>query len=874
MGCTIGNHKSRAFRETKSVSGSLNQVKTGGLRISSRRSNQQNLFLQCEQDLELQNATKEIKVQTSREKAELRKTFLSHFLFDSLPVSAIDNLISRCLRYIFKPASAVFNQHSVGKNFYIVATGSVEVVVNGEVKKKLGKWDCFGELALLHDTLRTATVRTLEITQFWVLNREDFKAALKSVTNLKYSENKQFIEEVNFFQVLTAPQKEKVLTLLVSQEFSPGDKILLKGDPGDIFYIIKKGTVSCSIDGQEIRQLSDGEYFGEQALIYSTERTATVVAMTKVSVLSLGTEDLNSVFGTHLQDVIYTNSLRISLENSEVFRNLTKEQMETCIGLMKLKCYPQGKKVFLDGDFIGDIAYFIVKGKIASDSQTLSVFSSIGDKEIIEKPSQFSQTWTAIEDSILAEITKAEIEKVIDGELCSTLISNRLIKILKSVHLLRTLPVDKLKILIGFVKVHSFSQGSVIFQQGDPADSFYIVEQGQFEVLKDKTVLRTISKNDFFGERSIIFKETRTATVIAKENSSCWVLTKNDFLSIMDEGIHKQIMKRIELQNDKIELSDLVLVKSIGHGMFGRVFLVYNSLTNAAYALKTVARWKVHEYNVFENIILERKVLLEIDHPMMMKLVKTFKDDQRVYFLMELVQGIDLFDVIRVISKMDEEKSMFYSGCLLIVLQYLHERGIMYRDLKPENVMIDDEGYPKLIDFGTAAIIDNRTYTIVGTPHYMAPEVVKGTGYGIEADLWSLGVMLYEFTFYSVPFAENEQDTYNIYKKIQEDPLRFPNISCSSALVNLLEKLLSKNPVMRGSHENIMKNPWFFELNWEALLCKQVHPPYIPRVETIEKLSKKYKTNGSLQSQIQKIEENDMKVGKIQPGPLHWDEDF
>ena len=130
----------------------------------------------------------------------------------------------------------------------------------------------------------------------------------------------------------------------------------------------------------------------------------------------------------------------------------------------------------------------------------------------------------------------------------------------------------------------------------------------------------------------------------------------------------------------------------------------------------------------------ERQILLQLDHPMLMKLVKTFKDSQRVYFLMELVQGIDLFDVLRAIDIMNEEKSLFYISCLLLVLQYLHERHIVYRDLKPENIMIDEDGYPKLIDFGTSKIVENRTYTRVGTPHYMAPEVINGTGYGLEAD--------------------------------------------------------------------------------------------------------------------------------------------
>lgn len=111
---------------------------------------------------------------------------------------------------------------------------------------------------------------------------------------------------------------------------------------------------------------------------------------------------------------------------------------------------------------------------------------------------------------------------------------------------------------------------------------------------------------------------------------------------------------------------------------------------------------------------------------------------------------------------------------MLIVLQYLHERDIIYRDMKPENVMIDTYGYIKMIDFGTATDIKGRTYTLVGTPHYLAPEVIVGKGYTKNADLWSLGICLYELLCGRVPFAEDEDDPYSIYEEILEMHFEYP----------------------------------------------------------------------------------------------------
>jgi cGMP-dependent protein kinase len=118
-----------------------------------------------------------------------------------------------------------------------------------------------------------------------------------------------------------------------------------------------------------------------------------------------------------------------------------------------------------------------------------------------------------------------------------------------------------------------------------------------------------------------------------------------------------------------------------------------------------------------------------LDHVFILKLVKTFKDDNRIYFLTELVQGMDLFDVLRKIGLLTNSKALFYSSCMILMLEHLHERRIAHRDIKPENIMVDKDGYPKLIDFGTAKVVKDRTFTVLGTPHYMAPEIILGKGY-------------------------------------------------------------------------------------------------------------------------------------------------
>ena len=766
--------------------------------------------------------------QTLREKTDILKALSSHFIFNSLSIENMRELATQFKFYSVSANFTVFTQGSPGKNFFIVASGSVDVIVDGEVKTTIFKGGQFGELALLHDSLRTATITTIEKSAFWVLSREAFKSAVKAVSESKQGENKNFIDNIPIFSVLTESQKEFLLTFLVTHEFNPGQKIVRENDPGDIFYIIKKGTVVCSLNGLEIRKLHAGNFFGEQGLLYESKRAATVIALDKVSALSLRSEDLVKVLGTQLQSIIYKNIKRIAVEQSKLLKLLTKEQIDAIVELMSVYSFEAGKTVIKKNSTKGKNLVFVLKGEISNQTESIKVFDCLGDSDLVAEPGVYSEKFVAVCDTDVAVLKRSTLEKTIGGDLLSVINTNEFLRILKRVQILRGLPLAKLESLISVFELQEYPASFIIFEQGDIGDAFYIIKSGQVEIIIDGNPVRVIDRHDFFGERAILFNEKRTATVVSK-NAVCWVLSKENFLNIIDKFIRKQIMKRIDLQNDSVMLKDLVLVKLLGKGMFGNVFLAHNPKTKMSYALKTVHRSIIKECNIFKNLCLERRILMQIDHPFVVKLVKTFKDSDRIYFLMELVQGIDLFDVMRQVDQINESIAAFYIACLALIFEHLHERNIIYRDLKPENVMVDEEGYTKLIDFGTANIINERTYTVVGTAHYMAPEVIKGTGYGLEADYWSLGVILYELVMNSVPFGEGETDPYKIYSLVLESKLQLPpnaNIQCKG----LIEKLLNKNPALRGNIESLKKNEWFIGIDWDQLLSKQVKPPFIPKV--------------------------------------------
>ncbi|OMJ87851.1 hypothetical protein SteCoe_10333 [Stentor coeruleus] len=839
---------------------------------------------QSQVELDAPNAVITERLKTKKDIELINSALNRHFIFTSLPEENRAMIIDRMRNYALNPKEIVFEQEQTGNTFFIVISGKLDVFVNGKKVNTLKERDSFGELALLHNTPRSATVTTVEKTSLWGLDRKTFRTAVETVNAQNYTENKQFLESVPTFQILTNGQKDALVGSLSTLKFRSGEKVVCEGDPGDLFYLIKDGTVSCTQKGRELRQMFKGDFFGEQALLYNSVRTATITAITDLKCVAIGRERLTKVLGSQLQHIIFQNTKRIAMEKSEVFKQLNPSQALKALNAFTVQTYKKNQIIIPQGTVKGTIAYMVLKGRVIDKRNVLigEVFTSIGDTELTKDPNGlFFDEVISEGDSTIAIITKDQFQECIGGEFNQVATNNEAYTVLRKVHLFKNLPLDRFQALTQALELQVFEGGSVIVQQNSPGDSFFIIKQGKVDVVKDAVVIRTITKHDYFGERSVLNGEPRTATVVAIGEVTCWVLHQTNFMRIIDDSIKNQLLKRIQLQDDKISLNDLLIVKVLGKGMFGNVFLAARKESKNLYALKTVDRRKIDRYEIQENLILERKVLLQLDHIFILKLVKTFKDPKRVYFLTEFVRGMDLFDVIRELNIVTDRDSKFYSANMIVILEHLHERDIIYRDLKPENLMVDEEGYLKLIDFGTAKIVNGRTYTIVGTPHYMAPEIIVGKGYGVSADFWSLGIMLYEFMCGGVPFGENEEDPYVIYEKVLERKLVYPGfVDPRLPAKPFIEQLLSKNPALRtgGSIDNLKGHPWLTSINWDTLLSKGIRPPFVPRVHDFDRDVRNAAKGGkSYDEVILREEANDNippRSKKAKNVHVNWDEDF
>eukprot|EP00418_Pyrodinium_bahamense_P079416 CAMPEP_0179068150 /NCGR_PEP_ID=MMETSP0796-20121207/29857_1 /TAXON_ID=73915 /ORGANISM="Pyrodinium bahamense, Strain pbaha01" /LENGTH=693 /DNA_ID=CAMNT_0020765203 /DNA_START=15 /DNA_END=2096 /DNA_ORIENTATION=- len=380
-------------------------------------------------------------------------------------------------------------------------------------------------------------------------------------------------------------------------------------------------------------------------------------------------------------------------------------------------------------------------------------------------------------------------------------------------------------------------RGAVVIREGDQGSELFIIHEGEVRISKNGNFITKLSQPAYFGERALLYEEPRAATVIvASEKATFCMLTKQAFLEILSGEIKNFITYRNKLLDTDLQFSDLEEQRVIGRGGYGIVKLVRHRGSGTRYALKCVTRDGLtdHDRNLVQR---ERAILQLIDHPFCLKLVRSFKDANCVYFLTELVTGGELLDALDHIGVLDLNQAQFYLGSLIVVFEYIHEKNVVYRDLKPENVLLDQGGFVKLIDFGAARRLDSpsqKCYTLLGTPHFMAAEMVVGNGYGMQADIWALGVCLYEFMVGRLPFDGDKPVA--IFKQVaSSEPVWVPE-DLEPPAADMIRWLLRKDPSERPQttapgYKAVREHPFFRGFSFEALINRSVTPPMVPQGE-------------------------------------------
>ncbi|KAG7312324.1 hypothetical protein JYU34_001805 [Plutella xylostella] len=547
--------------------------------------------------------------------------------------------------------------------------------------------------------------------------------------------------------------------------------------------------------------------------------------------------------------------IKTAILDNDFMKNLEMTQIREIVDCMYPVEYAAGSLIIKEGD-VGSIVYVMEEGRVevSRENKYLSTMAPgkvFGELAILYNCKR-TATIKAATDCRLWAIERQCFQTIM---MRTGLIRQaEYTDFLKSVPIFKDLPEDTLIKISDVLEETHYQNGDYIIRQGARGDTFFIISKGQVKVTQkqnsnDEKFIRTLVKGDFFGEKALQGDDLRTANIIADnpEGTTCLVIdreTFNQLISALDEIRTKykdegESRARLNEEFAQLRLSDLRIIATLGIGGFGRVELVQiQGDASRSFALKQMKKAQIVETRQQQHIMSEKEIMSEMNCEFIVKLYKTFKDRKYLYMLMETCLGGELWTILRDKGQFDDATTRFYTACVVEAFHYLHSRNIIYRDLKPENLLLDSKGYVKLVDFGFSKKLQasRKTWTFCGTPEYVAPEVIMNRGHDISADYWSLGVLMFELLTGSPPFTgADPMKTYNkILKGI--DAVEFPRCITRNA-ANLIKKLCRDNPAerlgyQRGGITEIQKHKWFDGFNWEGLAMRTLDPPITPTVKS------------------------------------------
>ncbi|CAM4528626.1 unnamed protein product [Lepidochelys olivacea] len=551
-----------------------------------------------------------------------------------------------------------------------------------------------------------------------------------------------------------------------------------------------------------------------------------------------------------------------AVERNDFLRLLGEGQADAMVQSFMPAWHGPGHTVLAEGTD-GDAMYIVAEGELSVTQRgcrlrTLLPGDVFGELAILYNCKR-TATVTALTQIRLWAIDRQTYRTIVTSQA-----KRRRAEILDSLReapSLQGLADAQLSKLLDCMEECTFAHDEVIVRERDEGNNFYIILRGEVRVSRHvngrEEPIRVLRAGEHFGELSLLRNIRRTATCRAHGEVACITITKEDFQEICPfcptpRQLSEPDVAMLEAPSlpepghapgpetalAPLRLQDLAAVRYedgqhhglpvvLGTGGFGRVELVRGR--GQLFALKRIRKDHVVRRRQQGHVRMEKWVLERSHCPFIVGLFGTFKDSQYVYMLLEFCQGGELWTKLREVRCLEEEVAVFCSACVVEGLDYLHGNGIIYRDLKPENLMLDKQGYIKLVDFGFAKELarGEKTYSFCGTPEYLAPEILRHEGHDFAVDFWMMGILIFEMLVGRPPF--HSSDPQKIYSKILDGVFSFPAYM-SEAACSLVSKLCRHRPGQRlgntrtGIH-GIRKHRWFGSVKWKRLALRQIDAP-------------------------------------------------
>ena len=700
---------------------------------------------------------------------------------------------------------------------------------------------------LKRERLANVFVKPLEGTESFT-----FPVHEKTENEVKLIE--EAIENNFIFKGLESGQRTTLVKAFEKHSVRANGIIIKEGETGDYFYIVATGRVSFSIGGKTVGAEGTAASFGDLALLYDSPRAATCTASEATELWRVGQNTFRQILAKMRisgdQEFIHV------LQKVPFLKDIEKKYLNTMASAASLKTYKKGEVIIKKGDE-GDVFYIIQEGRVvvtdieyggnAYDDQVLKAGSYFGERAIVKKEPRVANVTTTQETSAYC-ISREVFLKVL-GPLEDLISKSNDIRNLRSIPAMARSDISDEEYieLVSRITEKSMSKGAILYSEGEETPSgIYFLRRGKVEIKGSNSRIpdTIITPGGYFGVVDTLLPATNKAlsTATLLEDSQMGFVIADNIESVIQDLSRLSSMTSVRsLKTQFLQLDDLKKHCILGVGTFGKVWLVSHTRDGKtdAYALKIQKKRMLMKNSQVKGVIREMKLMTELNHPFIIRLANVYQTADSLYMLIKLVQGGELYGLMTKKAEREEviseKDGRFYASCVLAGLAYMHRRQIIYRDLKPENILIDKNGYAIIIDLGFAKVVKKKTFTLCGTPWYIAPEVVLGRGHDKGCDYWSWAILVHEMSSGVNPFDEFGANQMSLFKAISKGKKTIAQ-GLSEECQDLIKQILVPKSSYRlgclaGGDKDIREHPWLAKVNFTKLIKKQFRAPWKPDVK-------------------------------------------
>ena len=792
---------------------------------------------------------------TQKEEMAISNIFLYHYLFHKSTKENLAFILKEIREFQIEENSAIFCEGDEGSCMFIIKTGKVKLTSKNSKKSIiLGSGRIFGELALMQEE----TQRSYNAVAETDLCFYSFDKVIFSSIKENYANNIPF--EFELFKYLDKKNIKSLELLTTSINFKQNQVITdLNG-----LFLIRNGKISlCDLSGNEKDIYETGEFLGiskysndendnldtETKIIEMEQITSEmkIIAKENVNCIVIPSFAFIEVFGVEYKNKLFTPFFKETILESKYLKELfINNPIKEIAKLFSLKEYRKNERLFTENNNTKEKEIkkiiIIVDGMACMKDNNVKI--SYSTNEILGEEIFYNggakNIYVESNHLIALECSWNKFKKKVK------LLNNSLgqtINDLNSIYFFQGLTIYKLINIANHITIQNFEEGEKIIKKKDKVEHVYFIKEGSLNFYEDGEVFKEYHQGNSFGEIFILNgKPAKGEIVVISKTCTLYRLEKQFFFELLsDIKLNQKTKRKLCLEDMEIFPSNLYYLATINKGPTNNLYLVHNKIY--IYCLKAIYIQDYYQSNTFEckiipNGLNEKCASKILDNPFLIHYVKTLKNSNWCFFIEEYINGITLSEYLNLCKTFHSILfCKFQSACFMLMLEALGNLGLIHRNIKPENIILDKRGYPTLIGFSFCKRINNtKTKTIIGTPHFMPPEVLKGRGYSYSCDYWSVGICIYYLYYGEYPFGQNCDNPNTIYKEIINKEIEFKNSKLNEDfdLKELINQLLNKDENLRFcSLDKIKELNFYKNIDFDKLSKKEIEAPIIPALVKI-----------------------------------------